>query len=83
MRFPLAMIAWDDLWITMLASRMPRPEWEPPPNLTMSVSPVTSRTRSNGTPSHSVSELGEARLVPLAVGDRADHDVDEAVRRAR
>ena len=40
---------------------MPRPECAPPPTLTMSVSPVMSRTRSNGTPSHSVTSW--AKLV--------------------
>ena len=55
------MIAPEDFQSTMLPSRMPRPEWVPPPTLTMSVSPVSSRTLSIGTPSHSLSNC--AKLV--------------------
>ena len=40
---------------------MPRPEWAPPPTDTRSVSPVTNRTLSIGTPSHSVTNC--AKLV--------------------
>ena len=47
--------------MTMLASRIDRPECDPPPSETMSVSPVTSRTLSKGTPSHSTSSC--AKLV--------------------
>ena len=47
--------------MTMPAMRIERPECEPPPAATMSVSPVISRTRSNGTPSHSVTSC--AKLV--------------------
>ena len=44
-----------------LASRMPRPEWAPPPNFTMSVSWVMMRTLSIGTSYHSVTSC--AKLV--------------------
>ena len=40
--------------MTTPAKRMERPECEPPPTGTMSVSPCTRRTSSNGTPSHSL-----------------------------
>ena len=40
---------------------MPRPEWAPPPTVTRSVSPVTKRTLSIGTPSHST--ISWAKLV--------------------
>ena len=52
--------------ITIVPSRMPRPECAPPPTDTRSVSPVTKRTHSIGTPSHSVDQLRKARLVALA-----------------
>ena len=44
-----------------LASRMPRPEWAPPPNFTMSVSWVMMRTFSIGTSYHSLTSW--AKLV--------------------
>ena len=47
--------------MTIEPSRMPRPEWAPPPNVTMSVSPAMKRTDSIGTPSHSV--INCAKLV--------------------
>ncbi len=47
--------------MTMLPSRMPRPECAPPPTVTRSVSPLTKRTASIGTPSHSV--INCAKLV--------------------
>ena len=59
------------------------PECEPPPTCTRSVSPVTRRTRSNGTPSHSATQLREAGLVALAARQRADHHLDAAVRLRR
>ena len=65
--------------MTMLPSRMPRPECVPPPTLTMSVSPVMSRPLDRHAQPF-VHQLREARLVTLAVGDRADDDVDAAVR---
>ena len=66
--------------MTMLPSRMPRPECVPPPTFTMSVSPAMSRTLLERHAEPFGDELGEARLVALAVGDGADHDVDAAVR---
>ena len=65
--------------MTTPAMRMERPECEPPPTSTMSVSPWTRRTCSNGTPSHSVTHLGEAGLVPLPARLGADDDVDLAL----
>ncbi len=47
--------------MTMPASRIERPECEPPPTGTTSVSPVIRRTSSAGTPSHSV--MSCAKLV--------------------
>ena len=61
MRSPFSMMMLDAFSMTMLASRSARPEWAPPPTDTRSVSPVTSRTLSNGTPSHSV--ISCAKLV--------------------
>ena len=39
---------------------MERPECEPPPTATRSVSPAISRTRSGSTPSHSAMSWGNA-----------------------
>ena len=61
MRSPFAMISFDAFSMTMLPRRNARPECAPPPTETRSVSPVTSRTLSNGTPSHSV--ISWAKLV--------------------
>ena len=61
MRRPFSMISSDAFSMTMLARRNERPECEPPPTATRSVSPVTSRTLSIGTPSHSV--ISCAKLV--------------------
>ena len=47
------MMSFEAFSMTMLARRNARPECEPPPTETRSVSPVTSRTLSIGTPSHS------------------------------
>ena len=55
------MMSRDAFSMTMLARRKARPECEPPPTDTRSVSPVTSRTLSSGTPSHSVTSC--AKLV--------------------
>ena len=65
---------------TVAAWRMERPECEPPPTLTTSVSPRMIFTVSTGTRSRSDDDLGEARLVALAARLRADHDVDAALR---
>ena len=61
MRMPLAMISFEALRMTMLPSRKARPECAPPPTETRSVSSVTSRTASIGTPSHSL--INCAKLV--------------------
>ena len=79
MRMPFSMMPSEDFLMTIEPSRMPRPEWAPPPTVTRSVSPATKRTHSIGTPSHSVIELREARLVALALRHDADDELDEAV----
>src|SRR5262249_52384523 len=61
MRFPRAISASDALPMTMPASRMDRPEWDPPPIGTMSVSPWIKFTQAKGTPSQSV--MSCAKLV--------------------
>ncbi len=61
MRLPRAMIALEQVPITIEANRIERPECEPPPTGTMSVSPCTSFTCSNGTASHSLTHC--AKLV--------------------
>ena len=57
----LAITASDALPMTMPASRIERPEWEPPPTGTTSVSPWIRCTQSSGTPSQSVTSC--AKLV--------------------
>ncbi len=69
--------------MTIEPSRMPRPEWAPPPTVTRSVSPATKRTASIGTPSHSQIKLRKARLVALALRDDADDEFDDAFRQDR
>ena len=61
MRSPFSMISFDEFSMTILPSLSARPEWAPPPTETRSVSPVTRRTLSNGTPSHSL--INWAKLV--------------------
>ena len=65
--------------MTVPAWRMERPECEPPPTLTMSVSPRMMHLL-DGHLDHVGNDLGEARLVTLAARLRADHDLDPAVR---
>ena len=61
------------------ARRIERPECEPAPNLSRSVSPVTRRTRSLHDPEPVAEQLGEAGRVPLPARQGADHDLDQAV----
>ena len=70
----------DALAITVPAWRIERPECEPPPTLTMSVSPMMMLTVSTGSAEQVGRDLREARLVALAARLRADHDVDPAFR---
>ncbi len=83
MRLPLAISASDALPMTMPASRIERPEWEPPPTGTMSVSPWIRFTQSNGTPSQSVMSCAKLVRWPLSARQRADRHVDTAFGRHR
>ncbi len=74
------MIASDALPMTMPAIRIERPECEPPPTGTMSVSPWISRIALERHAEPFGDALREARLVALAARQRADHDVDAALR---
>jgi hypothetical protein len=58
---PFSTIRSAALAITTPPSRMERPEWEPPPTGTRSVSPVMRRTWSISTPNHSTTNW--AKLV--------------------
>ena len=76
MRSPFSMIMSDAFSMTMLASRSARPECAPPPTETRSVSPVTSRTLSIGTPSHSLTSCAKLVSCPWPLRHRADDDFD-------
>ncbi len=69
--------------MTMEPSRMPRPEWAPPPTVTRSVSPATKRTRLDRHAEPFGDELRETRLVALALRDNADDEFDKTVGRHR
>ena len=69
--------------MTMLARRMPRPPCAPPPTLTMSVSPVMSRTLSSGTPSHSVTSWAKLVSCPWPCDTVPSTTSTAAVRHAR
>ena len=60
-------------------SRIERPECEPPPTGTRSVSPVIEAHLIGLHAEPLDDELGEARLVALARRQRADHHVDHAL----
>ena len=68
------------LAITVPAWRIERPECEPPPTLTMSVSPMMMSTVSTGRCEQVGGDLREAGLVALAARLRADHHADAAFR---
>ena len=64
-------------WIVVAASRIERPECEPPPTDTRSLSSVTRRTLSAGTPSHSLASWAKlvawpcpADSVPITISTR-------------
>ncbi len=73
------MISSDAIFMMKLASRMPRPEWVPPPTFTMSVSSGDDPHFLERHAEPFVDQLREARLVALTVRHRADDDVDPAV----
>ncbi len=54
--------------MTVPAMRMERPECEPPPTLTTSVSPTTTLTDSTGTPSHSAATWAKLVSWPCPLG---------------
>ena len=65
--------------MTMLPSRIARPECVPPPTVDASVSRVMKPTFSNGTPSHSVTSCAKLVSWPWPVRYGADHELDPAV----
>ncbi len=69
--------------MTIEPSRMPRPEWAPPPKVTRSVSPATKRTQFDRHAEPLGDKLREARLVALALRNDADDQLDEPVGRHR
>ena len=66
--------------MTIEPSRMPRPEWAPPPNVTRSVSPAMKRTAFDRHAEPFGDQLREARLVALALRGDADDEFDDALR---
>ncbi len=75
-----SMMSREAFSMTMLASRSARPECEPPPTDTRSVSPVTRRIASIGTPSHSLISCAKLVSCPWPLRHRADHDLDDPIR---
>jgi hypothetical protein len=66
--------------MTTAPSRIDRPDAVPPPTGIRSVSPVMSFTFPSSTAKPLRDELGEARLVSLASGQRAEDHIDSAFR---
>ena len=66
--------------MTTPASRIERPECEPPPTGTSRCRPGSRRMLSKRHAEPFGDELREAGLVALAGRQRADHDVDRAFR---
>jgi hypothetical protein len=67
MRRPLSMMSPEAWCAAMLARHSERPECEPAPIATRSVSPVTSRTQSGRTASHSPSSCAKLGPSPSAI----------------